>query len=82
MFDFSNYRKGSTFYDLSNKNEIGKMKDESERKINDEIVGLKSKMYSMKDVDGKENKTGKGINSVVVENIKHKEYLNALLNKK
>ena len=39
-------------------------------------------MYSMKNVDDKENKTGKGINSVVVENIKHKEYLNALLNKK
>ena len=30
------------------------MKDELEGKIIDEFVGLKSKMYSMKNVDGKE----------------------------
>ena len=30
--DFSNYPKDSTFYDPSNMNEIGKMKDESEGK--------------------------------------------------
>ena len=29
------------------------MKDESEGKITDEFVGLKSKMYSMKNIDGK-----------------------------
>ena len=29
------------------------MKDESNGKINDGFVGLKSKMYSIKDVDGK-----------------------------
>ena len=59
LFDFSNYPKDSTFYDLTNMNKIGKMKDESERKINDEFVGLKSKMYSIKDVDGKEKKKEK-----------------------
>ena len=47
------------------------MKDESEGKINIEFVELKSKMYSLLDVDGKENKKGKGVNSVVVNNIKH-----------
>ena len=44
LFDFSNYPKDSMFYDLTNKNEIGKMKDVYEGKINDEFVGLKSKM--------------------------------------
>ena len=39
-------------------------------------------MYSLLDVDGKEIKTRKGINTVVVENIKHKEYPNVLINKK
>ena len=79
LCDFSNYPKDSKFYDPSNMNEIGKMKDESEGK-NIEFVGLKSKMYSLKTVDGKEKKIGKGVNSVVVENVKHKEYLDVLLN--
>ena len=38
------------------------MKDESEGKINDELVGLKSKMYSIKNIDGKESNTAKGVN--------------------
>ena len=58
------------------------MKDESEGKINIEFVELKSKMYSLLDVDGKENKKGKGVNSVVVNNIKHESYLDVLINKK
>ena len=35
------------------------MKDVSEGKINDEFVRLKSKMYSMKIIDGKESNTAK-----------------------
>ena len=38
------------------------MKDKSEGKINDELVGLKSKMYSIKHIDGKESNTAKGVN--------------------
>ena len=38
------------------------MKDESEGKIIDEFVGLKSKMYSIKHIDGKESNTAKGTN--------------------
>ena len=37
------------------------MKDVSEGKINDEFVGLKSKMYSMKNIDGKEFNTAKEV---------------------
>ena len=47
------------------------MKDESEEKIIIDFIRLKSKMYSLIDVDGKENKRAKRIKSVVVENIKN-----------
>ena len=62
MFDFSNYPKDSKFFDPTNKKVIGKMKDESEGKIIGEFVGLKSKMHSMKNIDGKESNTAKGVN--------------------
>ena len=62
MFDFSNYPRDSKYFDEANKSVIGKMKDESEGKIIDDFVGLKSKMYSMKYIDGKETNTAKGIN--------------------
>ena len=41
---------------------IGKMKDVSEGKIIEEFIGLKSKMHSMKTIDGKESNTAKGVN--------------------
>ena len=47
LFDFSNYPKDSKFFDEANKKVIGKMKDESEGKIIGDLIGLKSKMYSM-----------------------------------
>ena len=62
LFAFSNYPKDPKFFDQANKKVIGKMKDMSEGKIIDEFVGLKSKMYSMKNIDGKESNTAKGIN--------------------
>ena len=54
------------------------MKDESEGKIIDEFVGLKSKMHSMKNIDGKEINTAKGV-SVAIE---FKKFKNTLFNKK
>ena len=62
LFDFSNYAKNSKFFDEINKKGIRKMKDESAGKIIDEFVGLKSKMHSMKNIDGKESNTVKGVN--------------------
>ena len=62
LFDFSNYPKDSKLFDLTNKNVIGKLKDKFEGKIVDEFVGLKSKMYSIKNIDGKEFNTTKGVN--------------------
>ena len=62
LFDFSNYSKDSKFFDDANKNVIGKMKDESGGIIIDEFIGLKSKMYSIKKIDGRESSTAKGVN--------------------
>ena len=54
------------------------MKDESEGKIIGEFVGLKSKMYSMKNIDGKESNTAKGVNIAIEFN----ELKDTLFNKK
>ena len=62
MFDFSNYPEGSKFFDNANKIVIGKMKDESEVKIINEFVGLKSRMYSMLSDDSKVSNTAKRVN--------------------
>ena len=62
LFDFSNYSKNSKFFDDANKKVIGKMKDEFGGVIIDEFVGLKSKMYSIKKIEGKESNTAKGVN--------------------
>ena len=63
LFDFSNYPKDSKFFDPTNKKIIGKMKDEKEEKINDEFVGLKAKMHSIKNINGKKSNTAKGVSA-------------------
>ena len=78
LSDFSNYLKDSKFFDLANKKVIGKMKDASEGKIIDEFVGLKSKMHSTENIDGKESNTAKGVNIVTQFN----EFKDTLFNKK
>ena len=49
------------FFGETNKSVVGKMKDVCEGKIIDEFLGLKSKIYSMKNIDGKESNTAKGV---------------------
>ena len=78
MFDFSNYPKNSKIFDKTNKIVIGKRKDEHEGKIIDEFVGLKPKMYSMKNIDSKESNTAKGVNIAT----KFNEFKDTLFNKK
>ena len=62
MFDFSKYSKDSKFFDRTNKTVIGKMKDEFGGVIIDEFFGFKSKMNSIKKIDGKDSSTAKGVN--------------------
>ena len=78
MSDFSNYSKDSKVFDKTNKKVIGKMKNEFGGVIVNEFSGLKSKMYSMKKIDGKECNTAKGV-SIATEFDKFKD---ALFNEK
>ena len=63
---------------MTNKKVIGKMKDPSEEKINDEFVWLKSEMYSTKNIEGRESNTAKGVNIATELN----EFKDTLFNKK
>ena len=62
LFDFSNYSKDSPFYDDANKKATGKMKDEYGCAIIDQFIGLKSKMCSIKKINGSESSTTKAVN--------------------
>ena len=78
LFDFSNYSKDSKFFDGANKKVIGKMKDKFGGIIVSEFVGLKSKMYSLKKIDGKEHNAAKEV-SIAIE---FNEFEDILFNKK
>ena len=54
------------------------MKDVFEGKIVEEFVGIKSKIHSMKHIDGKESNTPKGVNIATAFN----EFNDILYNKK
>ena len=70
FFGFSDYPRDSKIFNPANKNVIGKMKDEFKGKIICEFAWLKSKIYSLVDVDGKDNK--KGVNKSIVRGIRQK----------
>ena len=78
LFDFSNYSKDSKFFDETNKKVIGKMKDAFGGVIVNEFVGLKSKMNSMKKIDGKEYNTTKAVSIAT----KFEKFKNVLFNEK
>ena len=59
LLHFIYYPQDSKFFDPVNKKDIGKMKEEFKGEVVSELVGLKSKMYSLVSVDGTENKKSK-----------------------
>ena len=86
-FDFSDYDKGSNYYNSENKKKIGKMKDELKGTIVREFVGLRAKMYSVFSdnivEEKKEMKKAKGVKkSVVKKEITHRNYVDCLINEK
>ena len=79
----NNYPQDSKFFYLVSQKVIGKLKDEFKGKIISESVGLNSRIYSLIDIDEeKKKKKTKGVNKYVVKNIKHKDYIDVLFNKK
>ena len=74
LFDFSDYSNDSKCFDKTNKKVTGNMKDDFGGVIVDEFVGLKSKMYSMKKINGKGYNTAKGV-SIATEFNKLKDFL-------
>ena len=77
-YNFIKKHSDAEFFDETNKKVIGKMKDVSEGKIIEEFVGLKSKMYSIKNIDGEESNTAKRVNIATGFN----EFKDTLFNKK
>ena len=78
FFDLSNQPKDSKYYCNDNKKVPRKMKDEYGGTHIYKFIGLKSKMYSIRDVNKKENSAHKGHNSL----IKYEEFKNTHFNKK
>ena len=76
LFDVSNYPKDSKFFDPADKEVFGKMKNMPGGKIIHEFVRLK--IYSMKNIDGKESNTTKEVNIATGFN----EFRDTLLNRK
>ena len=64
IFDSSNQRKDGKYYCNDNKKVFGKMKDEYGGRIIYEITALKSKMYTIRDVNKDGKSTHKGHNSL------------------
>ena len=60
-FDSSDYPESSQYYDKTNKNIIGKFKDEAAGIPILEFVGLRSKMYSYITDNNKGDKKAKGV---------------------
>ena len=76
-FDLSNYSKNGKYFCNDNKKVLGKMKDECGGNVNKEVIGLRSKMYSILDTKNNEKSTHNGHNSY----IKYEEFGDSLLSK-
>ena len=78
LLDFSEYDRGSVYYDCVNKKVIGKMKDEMSGRVIAEFVGLRSKMYSIVTVDDEKLVRAKEVNRELM----HSEFVDVLFDKK
>ena len=65
LFDFSEYPQDSNFFDAVNNKFISQKKDDFKGNIISQFFVLKSKMYSLIDVDNEETKRAKGFNKKI-----------------
>ena len=79
-YDCSEYPKDHILYNTENQAVVGKFKDEEKGEIITEFVGLRSKLYSLKVQDKKEEKkVAKGVKMCVIKKgLKFKDYKNTL----
>ena len=83
LYDTSGYPEEHPLRSDTNKKVLGKMKDECAGHPIAEYVGLRPKMYSILEADGKNIKKAKGVKkSVVKKHIRHEQYKEALFSKK
>ena len=81
MYDTSNYPKDHQLYSDTNKKVLGKMKDECGGDVIEEVVAVRSKMYSV--LSKKNIKKAKGVKKCVIEKeITHVNYKEALFGRR
>ena len=73
-YDFSGYPKDHFCFSNDNKKVIGKFKDEMNSTPIQEFVGLRAKMYSVLLDDDTDKKTGKGVPSRNIKQLRHQNY--------
>jgi len=74
LYDTSNYPKDHPLYDARNKKVLGKMKDKCGGEPIEEVIALRSKMYSIKKA-GSNIKKAKGVKKNVIEKeINHENF--------
>ena len=78
IFDLSNYPKDSKYFWNDNKKVLGKMNNEYGAIPIDEYTGLRSKMYSIRNINKKRKSIHKGHNSYISGD----EYYDTLFNRK
>lgn len=82
MYDTSDYPRDHPAYSSKKFKTLGKMKDEMNSIIIKQFVGLRPKMYSIKDANKDEKKTAKGISKRCTAKMRHQSYLDALYEEK
>ena len=78
LFNLNNFLKNNKYFCNDNKKVLGKMKDEYGGTPIYQFIGLRSKIYSIRDVKKKGKSTHQGHNSY----ISNDEYYDTLFNKK
>lgn len=83
LYDFSDYPEDHPNFSTKNKKAPGKFKDECNSRLIEEFIALRSKMYSLREVNGNNLKKAKGVKkNVVQKDLQHKMYKECLEKRK